>query len=348
MRRGSVLQREGLVHLDLHHALPHHIEQISRDLLQVRPLRRVGGERRARQVQAALGRQDADIHRRHRTRGIAEAHHQPERRQAVDAGVPGVLAHAVIHRRHHGPAGDPLHLGRQIAMAHHRMRRTVRTGEFRLLLGRDHADDRRAEVLRPLAKDQPHAAGGGMHHDRVAGLHRIGAADQVLRRHALQHHRRGGLEIDAVGHLHQTVGGDHPLGRIAAQRAGIGDAVAGLHGGHACADSHHRAGALLADDQRHHRRLVQARPEIHVDVVEPDRLLLDQRLALSGLGARHVLPFHHLGTARRVDADGLDHDVLRGSGPDQAAAEGMGWSSGCARASSSSSQRLVARPSPPE
>ena len=50
------------------------------------------------------------------------------------------------------------------------------------------------------------------------GFTAIGAADQVLRGHALQHHRGGGLEVDRVGQLHQPVGGDHPLGRVGAER----------------------------------------------------------------------------------------------------------------------------------
>ena len=44
----------------------------------------------------------------------------------------------------------------------------VRLGEFDLVGGAGRADDRRAEMLRPLAEDEPDAAGGGMEEDRVA------------------------------------------------------------------------------------------------------------------------------------------------------------------------------------
>ena len=63
--------------------------------------------------------------------------------------------------------------------------------ELRLLFAADRADHRRAEMLRPLAEDEPDAAGRRMHEDRVALLHGVRSAHEVLRRHALEH-RRGG------------------------------------------------------------------------------------------------------------------------------------------------------------
>ena len=43
-------------------------------------------------------------------------------------------------------------------MAYHCVRGTVGAGQFRLLFGRDDADHRGTDVLRPLAKDQADAA----------------------------------------------------------------------------------------------------------------------------------------------------------------------------------------------
>src|SRR4051794_20280148 len=67
--------------------------------------------------------------------------------------------------------------------------------------------------------------------------------------------------------------------------------------------------SLLPDDQRHVRGLVEAGPEIHVDEVQPHRLMLDQGLARTGFGCRDVLPDHDLRAAVRVDADCLRHVI---------------------------------------
>src|SRR3954465_6628143 len=48
MRSGRILQREGLVDLDLHRALLHHVEQVPGGFLQISALRRVGGKVRPR------------------------------------------------------------------------------------------------------------------------------------------------------------------------------------------------------------------------------------------------------------------------------------------------------------
>ena len=72
-------------------------------------------------------------------------------------------------------------------------------GERGLLVASHGADDRGAEMLGPGAQDQPDAAGGRMHQDRVARLHLGGAMQQIFRRHALQHHRGGGPVVDPVG-----------------------------------------------------------------------------------------------------------------------------------------------------
>jgi hypothetical protein len=96
------------------------------------------------------------------------------------------------------------------------------------LFRRSHGpDDRRAQVVQPLAGDEADAPGGGMEQDRVTGLHVIGSANEVFGGHALEHHRRALLGIDGLGQLDQPVGGDHPrLGIGTGRSAGIGNAVA--------------------------------------------------------------------------------------------------------------------------
>ena len=103
------------------------------------------------------------------------------------------------------------------------------SGEPRLRLIANRADDCGAEVLGPLADNESDAARRGMDQDRLAALHRVGAANQVPSGHALEHHRRRLLIGDARGNRDQAVGRHHPLIGISTERsAGIGDAVAGL------------------------------------------------------------------------------------------------------------------------
>ena len=105
-------------------------------------------------------------------------------------------------------------------------------------------------MLQPLADDQPDAAGRGMEQDGLAGLHRIGAADEIFDGHALQHHG-GRLAVgDALGQLDGAVGRIEPGLGIGAERpGGIGDAVARLQIGDARPD--------LLDDPRR----LEAEPE---------------------------------------------------------------------------------------
>ena len=77
----------------------------------------------------------------------------------------------------------------------------VRPRELRLLRAADGADHGRAEVARPLAGDQPDAAGGRMDQHGVAGADLVGAPQQVLGGHALEHHRRRGASSMASGSL---------------------------------------------------------------------------------------------------------------------------------------------------
>ena len=102
----------------------------------------------------------------------------------------------------------------------------VGAGELGLFVAADRADDGCAERFRPLADDQPDAAGCGVDQDRLARLHPMDRAEEHVRGHALQHHRRGLLGGDGVGQLHQPVGGDQAFLRVTADRTGVGDAIA--------------------------------------------------------------------------------------------------------------------------
>ena len=185
----------------------------------------------------------------------------------------------------------------------------MRLGERRLLVAADRADHGGAEMLRPLADDEADPAGGGVDQDGLARLHHMGAADQVPRGHALEHHRRGLLVGDAVGHRHQPVGRHHPRLGIGAERpAGIGDAVAGLEAADAGPDLLDDAGALAAEAARQRHR-VEAAALIGVDVVEADRGVPEPHLAGAGLADLDLLPVQHLGAAGLLETDRLHHGL---------------------------------------
>ena len=192
-------------------------------------------------------------------------------------------------------------------MADQHVMRAIGPRQVRLLLGRHHTDHGRPQMARPLAHNQPHPTGGGMHHNRLARLHFMRAPQQILRRHALQHHRRPGGEIDAIGQLHQLVRGNAALGRIGTDRpAGIGNPVAHRHLGHARADRQHGAGRFHAQRGRQ-RGLVQPGAEIDVDIVQPHRAMLHQRLTRCRIGRGHILPTHHIGAAMGVNSNRFGH-----------------------------------------
>ena len=137
----------------------------------------------------------------------------------------------------------------------------------------------------------------------------VGAADEVLRGHALEHHRGCGVEVDGVGEMDQAVRGDDAGGGVGADRAaGIGDAVAGFDGGDVVADGHDGAGAFHAGGGGE-GGFIEAGAEIDVDIVEADGGVFDEGFAGTGVRRGDVLPFHHLRAAGRVEADGLAHDA---------------------------------------
>ena len=113
--------------------------------------------------------------------------------------------------------------------------------------------------------------------------------------------------VDVVGQLDEPVGGDQPLVGIAAEHAGIRDAVADLEFGDARTDGFDRAGALHADHRRQARELVEPGAVIDVDVVETDGTLAQAHLARARLADLDLLPLQHLGPAVGVDADCVRH-----------------------------------------
>src|SRR5665213_1143340 len=247
---------------------------------------------------------------RHRSRRLAEQRHQPQRRQAVERFEEGVLADRIVDYRQLLAAGDLVDPGNEIlAAVKDRVVAAMRLGERRLFLAADRADHRRAEMLRPLAGDEPDPASGGVDEDRLARLYDMGAADEVPGGHALEHHRRGFAVGNAVGNRDQPVGRHHPLLAVGAERsAGIGDAVARLQPGDPGPDLLDDAAALAAEPARQRHRVKPA-ALIGVDIVETDRLVLEPHLAGARLVDADLLPGKHVRAAGLLETDRLHHDM---------------------------------------
>ena len=291
---------------DLHLAGRHHAEQGGGAVRQFGARGVVRHQRRTGEVERPLGGEQAGIERRNGAGRLAERRQQAARREAVERPREGRLPHRVVRHRNALAAGDLPHPFDEIlARIDDGVVAAVGAGELRLLVGADGADDRRADGLRPLAGDEADAAGGGVEEDGLARLHRVGAAQEILRRHALEHHRGGGLVVDALRDLDDVRGGHQAdLGVGAHGRGRVGDAVADRRILHPGADRLHRARALEA---RRERALdgIQPRTVVGVDVVQADETVADADLAGAGVADLDLLPAHDFGAARLMGADGV-------------------------------------------
>ncbi len=150
-----------------------------------------------------------------------------------------------------------------------------------------------------------------------ARLDAEGSAQQIVRGHALQHHRRGLLVGDGIRDRHQPVGRDQTALGVGAERPGVGDPLADPNLAHALADRFDHAGALLTRDEGQTRRRIQAAPEIDVDEVESDRCLPDQGLAGPGRPDLNLLELQNLGPARLVHPYDTGHRRLSPTQPNR-------------------------------
>ncbi len=187
----------------------------------------------------------------------------------------------------------------------------VGTRQFGLLVAAHRADHGRAQMPRPLAGDQSDSAGGGVQQDGIARLHPVGAPQQVLSGHALQHHGGGGALVDGVGQRHHPVGGDQSdFGVSADRRTGVGHPVAGLEFGHALADRFHPPRAFHAQRPGQRRQRIQAGTVIDIDVVEPDGGMAHPELAGAGIADLDFFPAQDFGTTVLMNADRSRHGFL--------------------------------------
>ncbi len=304
MRVGRLRQREGLVDVDDHLAARDHLEQLGRHRFGFLLIGHVVEQGRARDVQRTALGQFARREGFHGAGRIAEADHQAAPLQAVERRSKRVLAHRVVDHRHAGPARDLFHTRHDVlVVVVDDVRGAMRQRQFTLLLRADGADQLHTKGARPLAGDQAHAPGCGVEQDRLAGLQRVGRAKQVLHRQALQHHGGCRLERDRIRELDDDRGRHHAqVGVGAVGPAGVRDAVARLHVGHALAHRLDHARAFLAQAAGQRLR-IQAGAKVHVDEVQADRVLAQQDLARPGRAHVDIDIFHHLGAAIGGDAD---------------------------------------------
>src|SRR3954466_160745 len=112
--------------------------------------------------------------------------------------------------------------------------------------------------------------------------------------------------VDRIRQFHHAVGVDNPLLRIAADGAGISDAVAGLHMSDILADTFDDSRAL--DAGREWQRLrIETRTVIDVDEVEPGGLLLEANLARPRVPDFNVFPVEDFRSPGLMDSNGVRH-----------------------------------------
>ncbi len=180
-------------------------------------------------------------------------------------------------------------------------------GEFRLCGAADGADNGGAELLQPLAGDEPDTAGGGVEENGIAGLYLIGPADQIFRRHALEHHGGSLIVGDPFRELDDTARRHDAVFGIGAGRAGgIGDPVANPDVFDAGADGFDRARGFHADSGGERKR-VETASVIYVDIIQAHVALLDEDFAALRFAERHFHPFHDAGGALFLDLNCFGH-----------------------------------------
>ena len=289
----------------------HHLEQLFRHGDEVFALGGIGIECRAGDVERSLLREQAKVERLDVAGRLAEQRHDSERRQAVERLQEGVLADGIIDHRHLLAFRDLFNAFDEIlARIDDRVGAAMGLREFCFLVAADGADDGSAEMLCPLAQDRADAAGGRMQQDGVAGFDAVGLPDQILRRQALQHHRRRGLVVDAIGQLEQAIGGyQSRLGVGAHRRGAIRDAIARLQIRDARADLFDDAGALAAEAARQLDR-IKPRAVIDVDEIQTDRGVADAGLPGTRLADIDLFPGQNFGPTGSMKADSVRHGIL--------------------------------------
>ncbi len=189
-RRGS--ERIGVLDAKLELAREHACEDALRPLREILARRDVMYDRWARREQRTLGIEHLEIEWRHGAARSAEEDEISTRPQHVEALLPRRLADRIVHDAHACAARYLTRFYREIiAVVANDMIGAGAFGELGFRICRDGRDDRCALRLGELREQQTDAAGARMDERRFTRCKRIGAIDEIVRGHALEHERGG-------------------------------------------------------------------------------------------------------------------------------------------------------------
>jgi hypothetical protein len=277
-----------------------------------RVLMPMGTGRRRHRVparQAAESKTNSDFFDAMNTCRLTEGHQHAERGEALERRLEGVLADGIIHHRHALAAGDLLDpRGHVLAVVADRMGAAMGAGELGLGIAADGADHGGAEMLGPLAGDEPHPAGRGMEEDGLPRLDPERPAEQVLRGHALEHHRRRLLVRDALGERHEAVGRHQArLGIGAERRRRISHPLPDGKLAHPLTELLDHARSLEAGDEGQRGGRIEAGAVVDVDEVQSDSGLPQANLARPGGTHGDLLIAEDLRAAGLVNSNHAGH-----------------------------------------
>ena len=182
----------------------------------------------------------------------------------------------------------------------------VGLGERGLFLGRHRAEYGGAKCGGPLAQEDAHAAGGGLYQHDIAGADLVNLAQQILRRHALQHHRRRRLVSDPVGNFDQAIGRDDTRFTVAARNRRIGHPIAGLELGDLGANGLDHAGALVAGNERQAERKPPG-ALYDLDIVQSDRSVAHPHFVRPDVADLDLFPAQDFRAAKLMNTNRVGH-----------------------------------------
>ena len=154
-----------------------------------------------------------------------------------------------------------------------------------------------------MAHQQPHSAGGRMHHHDIARFDRVAGIQQKLRGQTLQHEGGGRIEVDPIRYFHQAIGGYGAARAIGAGRQHVGHAISNLEVCDAFAQRIDDSRRFAARNQRRRRPGINAFAKVRVDEIHADRLLQDAHFSGAGCCRRQHGPLQGLGATRRSHHD---------------------------------------------
>ena len=143
-----------------------------------------------------------------------------------------------------------------------------------------------------------------MDQDAIAGLHRMAAVKQVTGGHAPKHHTSCLSAVDAVRQPDQSMGRDAAVLSIGPRgNAGVGHPVTRLEFRDIGSHRLHDAGAFQTQDGGQRRQRIESGAVIHVNEIEPNRLLVKPDLPGPRRSGINIFPAHDGGASGCMNSD---------------------------------------------